>query len=92
MTNRERFQALMNFEPVDRLPMVEWAGWWDQTIERWQGEGLSAEMRDPHTIRSWFGLDSYRQEWLRPRGAGFPAPAHHGAGVLNNEAEYEALL
>ena len=92
MTNRERFQALMDFKPVDRLPMVEWASWWNQTIERWQGEGLPAEMRDPHTIRRWFGLDSYRQEWLRPRGAGFPPPAHHGAGVLNNETEYEALL
>ena len=92
MTNRERFRALMNFEPVDRLPLVEWATWWNQTIERWQGEGLPGELRDPHAIRSWFGLDSYRQEWLRPRGAGFPAPAQHGAGVLNSQAEYEALL
>lgn len=25
MTNRERFHKLMNFEKVDRLPMLEWA-------------------------------------------------------------------
>jgi len=38
MTCRERFRALMNFQPCDRLPIVEWAGWWDQTIARWHTE------------------------------------------------------
>ena len=40
MTTRERFQAVMNFRPFDRLPLLEWAGWWDKTIQRWRGEGL----------------------------------------------------
>ena len=40
MNNRERFRALLSFEKVDRLPRFEWATWWDQTIKRWQGEGL----------------------------------------------------
>lgn len=42
MNARERFHAIMNFQPFDRLPLLEWAGWWDQTIDRWHGEGLSA--------------------------------------------------
>ena len=42
MTNRERFQALMHFQPVDRLPIVEWASWWNETLDRWHGEGLDA--------------------------------------------------
>jgi hypothetical protein len=44
MTPRERFQAVMGFRPFDRLPVVEWAGWWTQTIDRWHGEGLPAAM------------------------------------------------
>ncbi len=35
MTTRERFQAVTRFEPFDRLPILEWAPWWNQTIERW---------------------------------------------------------
>jgi hypothetical protein len=33
MNHVERFRAVMNFQPVDRLPRWEWAMWWDQTIE-----------------------------------------------------------
>ena len=30
MTARERFRRALNFEPCDRLPMIEWAMWWDK--------------------------------------------------------------
>ena len=33
MTSRERFKAIVNFEPFDRLPIVEWAIWWRETFE-----------------------------------------------------------
>jgi hypothetical protein len=36
MNHVERFRAVMNFQPVDRLPRWEWAMWWDETIHRWQ--------------------------------------------------------
>ena len=42
MNHVERFRAVMNFQAVDRLPRWEWAMWWDQTIDRWHGEGLPA--------------------------------------------------
>ena len=29
MNHVERFRAVMNFQPVDRLPAWEWAMWWD---------------------------------------------------------------
>ncbi|MBT3343041.1 MAG: hypothetical protein HN712_25360 [Gemmatimonadetes bacterium] len=92
MNTRERFQAVMNFQPFDRLPIVEWAGWWTQTIDRWHTEQLPADLTDRYDICRHFGLDVYMQEWFRPRGSGCPAPAHHGAGILTNEAEYEAML
>ena len=40
LTNRERFKKIMNFEPVDRMPMYEWAPFWNLTIDRWIQEGL----------------------------------------------------
>ena len=46
MNNVERFRAALAGEPVDRLPAVEWAPWWDQTLERWRGEGLPADVTE----------------------------------------------
>ena len=39
MTNRERFAAVLHGEKPDRLPAVEWASWWNLTVDRWAGEG-----------------------------------------------------
>ena len=51
MTNRERFNRVLNLEPVDRLPVLEWAGWWDKTLTRWYAEGLPAGLTDAGDIR-----------------------------------------
>jgi len=40
MTHLERFLALMEYKPVDRLPNWE-VGVWAQTAERWHAEGLN---------------------------------------------------
>lgn len=45
MNNRERFHAVMNFEPVDRLPFMEFMGYWPETLERWHAEGLPANVQ-----------------------------------------------
>jgi hypothetical protein len=39
MTPRERFLAVMEYQPLDRLPNHE-VGVWGQTMDRWQQEGL----------------------------------------------------
>lgn len=67
MTNRDRFKRILNFEPVDRLPVMEWAVWWDKTIARWRTEGLPAELVDAGDIREYFGQDCHRQDWIGPR-------------------------
>ena len=36
----------MSFEPFDRLPLLEWAGWWNKTIDRWHGAGLPTDLTD----------------------------------------------
>jgi hypothetical protein len=68
-TVRSRFVKTMRGElPEDRLPIIEWASWWDLTVKRWQGEGLSAEL-DKEGIKRHLGLDVDYQLWF-PQGAG----------------------
>ncbi len=82
MSARDRFRALMRFQPVDRLPILEWAGWWNQTLDRWRADGLDPALKDVDEIRRHFGLDVYKQAWLRSLHWEAPKPAHHGAGIL----------
>lgn len=91
MTPCERFRAVMDFRPFDRLPVVEWAGWWTQTLERWHAEGLPATLTDRYDICRHLGLDVWRQEWFRPRAPSCPARPAHGAGIVATEAGYDAL-
>lgn len=91
MTNRARFAAVLHGEKPDRLPAVEWASWWNLTMDRWAGEGAPRQ-EGPDTLQNYFGLDPLRQIWVGGMGPGCPAPAYHGAGILENEEEYEAML
>ncbi len=91
MTVRARFQAVMRGQPFDRLPLVEWASWWDKTIARWHTEGLPAALTDRYDIMRHFGLDVYKQGWFHPTHWEAPKPAAHGLGILASMAEYEAL-
>jgi hypothetical protein len=88
MNPRERVKAALNFQPVDRLPAIEWAPWWDQTVKRWRGEGLPAHLEDPFDIRAHFGLDPLRYHWIRPKAKGCPAPASHGAPIVTSRDDY----
>ncbi len=91
-TVRARFRRVMAGEmPADRLPMLEWASWWDKTIERWRGEGLPADL-DWTAIKSHFGLDVDRQAWIGCF-AGPVAQKHpgHGGGFIDDAADYDAL-
>lgn len=91
MNTRQRFRAVMDFEPFDRLPVLEWAGWWDKTIERWRGESLPESAKDRYDICRHFGLDVYMQDWLRACGPGCPRAASHGAGIIETEADYDRI-
>ncbi len=91
MTVSERFRAVLRGEPVDRLPMVEWAPYWDQTLERWYTEGLPPGM-SRYEVQEFCGLDPIYCVRTTPLGPGFPAPPAHGAGVMADEAGYDKLL
>lgn len=96
MTNRERFRRIMNFEPVDRLLMIEWATWWDKTIAAWKQQGLEIEpcagMSEGEALQRQFGLDLHQQCWIRMLTDLTPKHAGHGAPVISSEEDYERIL
>jgi hypothetical protein len=91
MTTRERFRAVMNFQPFDRLPMIEWALWWNKTVERWVSEGLPRELTGRYDLYRHFGLDVYYQDWIKTTAPGCPEPPSHGAPIISSLEEYEAI-
>jgi hypothetical protein len=88
MTPRERFLKTLSFErPDDRLPMVEWAAWWDQTLDRWKQEGLPQEITWDESLEQ-FGLDKLICIHALGRGKTCPQPAAHGAGIVADAQSY----
>ena len=90
MTTRQRFNAVLNFQPFDRLPMIEWAIWWDQTLARWRTEGLP-DLPDSPALQRYFGLDVHLQDWISSRAPSCPQAPSHGAPIIATEADYERL-
>jgi hypothetical protein len=92
MTTRERFLAVLNFQPVDRLPAMEWICWWDKTVERWVGEGLPKGLGREDILR-WWGLDVHENVWVSPRWQ-IPRPQgrERSRGVIESEADYDRLV
>jgi hypothetical protein len=91
----ERLHAVLNFQPCDRMPMIEWASWWDKTLERWHAEGLPVLAPKPaqerYALYRHFGLDVYYQAWHRAIHWRAPKPAAHGAGIIKNEDDYARI-
>jgi hypothetical protein len=93
MTHVERFRAVMNFQPADRLPRWEWAMWWDETIMRWHREGLprSFQAGQVFEISEWFGLDPYQQFWFSTTDPTIEATQHHVEGIVANMEDYRRI-
>lgn len=91
MTSRERFLKVLNFERIsDRLPMVEWAAWWDKTIERWNKEGFPAGLSLEESQR-YFNLDPMLLISGSAISPELPRPDGHGAPIIKNEEDYEEI-
>ena len=72
MTHRERFNRVMHFQDVDRIPNEEF-GYWEETLERWQGEGMPVDADE----ELYFGLDIRRERHLfQPDYGAIPALDH----------------
>ncbi len=91
MNHIERFRAVMHFQPADRLPCIEFAVWWDKTVERWHSEGLPQALSEENAIRAFFGLDGYRQLWISPFTSGAPQAKRFGGPLIRSVREYDAF-
>ncbi len=92
MTNRERFQAVFHFEkPDDRLPVMEWATWWGETIHAWHQQGMPANIGYGN-IEEYMGLDKHFQFWFPCRAGNCPGPSFNGGPIMEDEDDYEKLL
>lgn len=91
MNTRERFHAIADFKSFDRLPILEWASWWDKTIERWHTEELPESITNRYEICKYFDLDMYYQQWYRALHWDAPKPVSHGAGIIKNMDEYNDI-
>jgi hypothetical protein len=89
MTPRERFVTTLNFgHCADRLPMVEWAAWWDLTLDRWKTEGMPKELGWDESL-AFFRLDPLVLVGTGG-GPGGDVPASVSREV-NDDAAYDAL-
>ncbi len=88
MNHVERFRALMDFKPVDRLPRWEWAMWWDETIAAWKRQGLPSELNSIWDICCYFDLDPYQQFWFSTTDPTIEAVQHHVEGIVSNMDDY----
>ncbi len=92
MNVRERFAAAMNFQPFDELPALEWICWWDQTLDRWHGEGLPGNLGREDTLR-WFGMDVHEWVWLSPRWhVPRPPGRPRSMGYIDTPADYDRIV
>ncbi|WMJ23179.1 uroporphyrinogen decarboxylase family protein [Paludicola sp. MB14-C6] len=91
MNNQERLKALFNGEKIDRLPVIEWASWWDITTNNWKKEDPSCPL-DQQQLFNYFGLDCHYQYWVNLNDGHLPQPEWHGAPLINNETDFESIL
>ena len=91
MTASERFRKYLSGEEVDRCPAIEWATWWNLTVDRWHKEGLPADVDNNEKIQDYFGLDKCLQMWIGYRTKDTPRPAGNGLGIVNDEDDWERV-
>jgi uroporphyrinogen decarboxylase len=79
LTNRERFNRIMRYEPVDRLPLMLFEPYEQYGVDKWHGEGLPAGVApDQH-----FGIDRIRYAPLNLN----PIPAFEPTIISETETE-----
>ncbi|NQU10758.1 hypothetical protein HQ590_08210, partial [bacterium] len=83
MTNRERFRRLMNYETVDRLPVMAFEPYEETLLARWRQDGLPPTV----TPQDHFGLDQFCGVPID-----FTARPPFDTQVITEDAEYRVQL
>lgn len=89
MTARACMDQVLHGQKPERLPCIEWATWWDLTLDRWHTEGLDPKLTGK-ALKHHFGLDFDRQFWI---GQDFSKmPKFKEFGYITDEDDYDKVL
>ena len=93
MTIRENFHKLMNGDPtLDAAPAIEWAVWWNKTLEEWEEAGMPKNMSQEEVFH-YFGLDNNTQFWFPALKPDCPKiNLGHGTPIIIRDEEDYARL
>ncbi len=86
LPQRERFLRTLRYEPVDRRPL-HLAGPWGDTLVRWHGEGLPADVQDVH---AYLGVQDfgYRTTNITPVAGPYPTFPRQVLREVGDEIHY----
>jgi uroporphyrinogen decarboxylase len=83
LTQRERFLRTLHYQETDRRPLYL-AGPWQETLERWRGEGLPADVENVH---EYLGAAEYGYRMSNITPAAGPFPPFERKTVRETEEE-----
>lgn len=87
---QDEVKKVLNFDTPSRMPVVEWCLWWDETIARWEEQGMSVGL-DSMGLYDYFEVDKNVQFWLDHYSEQCPKPEHQSLGLINNESDYREI-
>ncbi len=92
MNARERFAGIIHGRPVDKFPVIEWAPWWDKTVDRWKTDGLNMEAAvTVESLQDYWGLDKCLQTWISMFTETTPKELGFGMGILGETGDYATV-
>jgi uroporphyrinogen-III decarboxylase len=62
MNFRDRFLRTLQFQSVDRVPLMDF-GYWVDTVKRWRQEGLPPQIQRESEVERFFNLDRGLDPW-----------------------------
>ncbi len=88
----QRFAKTLSGEwnGLDRLPVIEWASWWNLTLDRWSEEGLERALGEDERF-DLLGLDKHSQCWFKHKAPSCPQPKKQGGGIIEDADDYERI-
>ncbi len=92
LTASERFSRYLSGQPVDRMPVMEWAPWWHLTVNRFAHDGVPAEHLGYEALQDYFGLDKCLQTGVTCKTGATPPPPGEGLGIMEDEDDYEKTV
>ena len=93
MNNRERFNAVMHYQPRDRSPICDF-GFWAETLPIWKEQGLPAEVYyngQDNNHEEFFGMDFGMDKVDGATGVTAGLAPHFPVEVLEDQGDHELI-